>query len=213
MKLVLMTPFSQRSSAPFSETGIGATLSKPVREWHLLETISALVGTADASDSSGEDLLRLHEVAVAEKLPKTKSVRVLVVEDNLVSQKVATRLLEKMGISVDIAVDGSEALSKSETGRYAVILMDCQMPVMDGFEATQIIRNREGSGARIPIIAMTASAMKGDRERCIEAGMDDYLSKPVKWESVKAMMDKWAGDPKQAAENSVEIGRELQSQD
>ena len=191
VKLVLMTPFSQRSSAPFSETGIAATLSKPVREWHLLETISALSGSPESSNQ-GNDLIRLHESTAIEPEVQTKTpIRVLVVEDNLVSQKVATRLLEKMRISVEIAVDGNEAVAKSADHKYAVILMDCQMPNMDGFEATKIIREREKPGEHIPIIAMTASAMKGDKERCLEAGMDDYLSKPVKWECIREMMDRW----------------------
>ena len=189
VKLVLMTPFSQRSSAPFSETGIAATLSKPVREWHLLETVSALTGGSDTTNPSS-DLIRLHE-SMAPQPSADAPIRVLVVEDNLVSQKVATRLLEKMGISVEIAVDGNEAIAKNTEHKYAMILMDCQMPNMDGFEATKIIRDREQPGEHIPIIAMTASAMKGDKERCLAAGMDDYLSKPVKWESIREMMNLW----------------------
>ncbi len=198
VKLVLMTPFSQRSSAPFSETGIAATLSKPVREWHLLETISALSGGPDASNQ-GSDLIRLHESTAMEPDERTNApIRVLVVEDNLVSQKVATRLLEKMRISVEIAVDGNEAVAKSADHKYAVILMDCQMPNMDGFEATKIIRDREQPGEHVPIIAMTASAMKGDKERCLAAGMDDYLSKPVKWESIREMMERWTKNSEEA---------------
>ena len=205
VKLVLMTPFSQRSSAPFSETGIAATLSKPVREWHLLETISALAGGPETSNASN-DLISLHQsTVVAQEVLSNAPIRVLVVEDNLVSQKVATRLLEKMGISVEIAVDGNEAVAKSAEFRYAVILMDCQMPNMDGFEATKIIREREQYGERIPIIAMTASAMKGDKERCLKSGMDDYLSKPVKWECIREMMDRWTKNPAQNVEPELSL--------
>ncbi len=107
-------------------------------------------------------------------------MEILVAEDNLINQKLATYMLTNLGHKVVIAANGQEALDKFRAGNFDVILMDVQMPVMDGFEATQLIRAAEKeSGSRTPIVALTAHAMKGDRERCLEAGMDDYISKPI----------------------------------
>jgi two-component system, sensor histidine kinase and response regulator len=105
--------------------------------------------------------------------------RVLVVEDNAVNQKLAVWMLEKLGCAVDVAGDGRAGVEMAMQQSYAAIFMDCQMPEMDGFEASREIRRREGSGARRAIVAMTANAMRGDREKCLDAGMDDYISKPI----------------------------------
>jgi CheY-like chemotaxis protein len=119
--------------------------------------------------------------------------RVLVVEDSVVNQRVAARLLEKLGCRIDVAANGLEAVTMLAQLAYDLVFMDCQMPEMDGFVATAVIRQREAhSGRHTPIIAMTANAMQGDRERCLEAGMDDYVSKPVKPEALAAMLQKWA---------------------
>ena len=119
-------------------------------------------------------------------------VRVLVAEDNVINQKVAVRLLEKLGCRIDVAANGQEAVTMLAQFAYDVVLMDCQMPEMDGFAATAAIRQRESStGRHVPIIAMTANAMQGDREDCLAAGMDDYVSKPVTFESLVSMLQKW----------------------
>ena len=117
--------------------------------------------------------------------------RVLVAEDNPFNQKVAQHILEKMGLRVDLAANGSEAVQMMVNFVYDLVFMDCQMPEMDGYEATGIIRRLGGPAARTPIIAMTANAMPGDRERCHDAGMDDYLSKPVRADLVAAMLGRW----------------------
>jgi CheY-like chemotaxis protein/HPt (histidine-containing phosphotransfer) domain-containing protein len=137
--------------------------------------------------------------------------RVLVVEDNLVNQKLAVRMVEKLGYQPDVVDNGQEALVALAKGDYAAILMDCQMPILDGFETTRSIREREQSVKaphtldegvarstatpyaipHIPIIAVTANAMQGDRERCLAAGMDDYLSKPIKLNELRAALSRW----------------------
>jgi len=119
------------------------------------------------------------------------------VEDNIVNQKIAQLNLEKMGYRADIVGDGKEALESIKTKNYNLIFMDCQMPVMDGFEATKKIRLFEAKNSsgnrkrRIPIIALTANAMKGDDEKCIQVGMDDYLAKPVSREAICHSLEKW----------------------
>ena len=101
------------------------------------------------------------------------------VEDNAVNQKIAMRMLEKLGCRVDVAANGSEALEMTAMLPYAIVFMDCQMPVMDGYEATRRLRQREGAKSHLPVVAMTANAMEGDRDRCLAAGMDDYMAKPI----------------------------------
>jgi CheY-like chemotaxis protein len=122
-----------------------------------------------------------------------KEVRILVVEDNVVNQRLAMKLLEKLGCWVDVAANGVEAVNRLKKFSYDLILMDCQMPEMDGYEATAEIRRREGASRHTPIIAMTAHAMLGDREKCLSAGMDDYVAKPIKKETVLEMIMKWKG--------------------
>ena len=117
--------------------------------------------------------------------------RVLVAEDNVVNQMVARQLLEKLGLRPDVAANGREAVEMSALVPYDLILMDCQMPDVDGYEATRIIRRQEGAWRHVPVIAMTAEAMAGSREACLTAGMDDYISKPVKLEDVAAVLSRW----------------------
>ncbi len=129
-----------------------------------------------------------------ERLPPAELLPVLVVDDNAVNRKFASKVLEKLGLSFELAEDGAQALNKCQKQRYSAVLMDCMMPEMDGYQATEAIRRLETDfGARVPIIAVTASAMAGDRERALEAGMDDYLSKPVRPAALRQILAKWCG--------------------
>ena len=127
---------------------------------------------------------RLHHT------PRVRAAHLLLAEDNLVNQKVAIGLLRKLGYTCDVVADGLELLRALDAGRYDLILMDCQMPGLDGYETTRCLRRQ---GVRLPIVAMTASAMTGDRERCLEAGMDDFVTKPVSLESLEAALQRWIG--------------------
>ena len=119
------------------------------------------------------------------------SMILLIAEDNPNNQKLAVMQVRKLGYQAEAVADGHEALAAMETGRYALVLMDCQMPRMDGFSATVAIRQRELPGQHVPIIAMTANAMEGDRERCLAAGMDDYVAKPVRLAELSAVLARW----------------------
>jgi two-component system sensor histidine kinase/response regulator len=187
VRLVLLTSIGQRGhGAEASRIGIDAYLTKPVDETDLYDCLVEVV-TRERSER-GPTLVTRHSLREARPQP---GARVLVAEDNEVNQKVAVRLLEKLGYRVEVADNGREAVEACERSPYDAVLMDGQMPGMDGFEATRRIREREGDTRHTPVIAMTASAMKGDRERCLEAGMDDYVSKPVTPESLQAALTRW----------------------
>jgi signal transduction histidine kinase/CheY-like chemotaxis protein len=192
MPLVMLTSLGPLPAEVVQRLGIAAALTKPARPLRLHDSLVRALSGGRGSDSAhrGETA---HPAAVA----PVRRARVLVVEDNVVNQKVAVRQLEKLGCRVDVAANGREALTAIEQLRYDLVLMDCQMPVMDGFEATAAIRARE-SGMRVPIIAMTANATSEDRDRCLAAGMDDYLAKPVRPEQLRARLDHWLGAEPQA---------------
>ena len=161
---------SAADSAPARAPGITATLNKPVRPWDLLQTVRIVMKSSPAPPAAG---------APAEH-PAHPPLRILLAEDNPVNRTVALRMLEKYGHSVQIAENGRAAVYATETGHFDLVLMDLQMPEMDGLEATAAIRRRECiTGGHLPIVAMTAHAMKGDDDRCFAAGMDGYLSKPI----------------------------------
>jgi CheY-like chemotaxis protein/HPt (histidine-containing phosphotransfer) domain-containing protein len=167
------------------DAGIDHYLQKPVRRARLLETIADVMGTAETEPAP----------APVRRAPRVAGTRdtLLVVEDNAVNQRVIEAMLTKRGYAVEHAGNGREALTLLSMRSYALVFMDCQMPEMDGYAATAAIRAREHGGQRLPIVAMTAHAMKGDRERCLAAGMDDYLSKPLRPEELDAALERWLG--------------------
>lgn len=162
--------------------GIAAYLTKPVRHSDLLDAILTAVG-ADATA-----MVARMEPATAFATRRVP-LRILLAEDNAVNQELAVRLLEKAGHSVHVVGTGRKAIEACERGEFDLVLMDLQMPEMSGFEATRILREKQGAGRRVPIIAMTAHAMKGDRERCLAAGMDHYVAKPINPKRLFAAID------------------------
>jgi CheY-like chemotaxis protein len=167
------------------------------------ELLGTLLGLLEKSSSDAGRAPRKRRAGA----PPFPGLRVLVAEDNPVNQRVATLILERLGCAVDIACDGAQAVEMWSRRTYDAVLMDCQMPELDGFEATAAIRRAERTlGNHIPIIAMTANAMTGDRERCLRAGMDSYLSKPVSVDQITRTLREFAAgsrseDP--AAEPSI----------
>ncbi len=196
--LIMLTSVGRQGDAKRLEAaGFAGYLLKPIRARQLHATIDAVwLGQQEGHPVGLVTRHTLSESKHGEAAPETDDpprARVLVAEDNVVNQKVAVRILENLNCRVDVAANGREALEQLEHFDYDVVFMDCQMPELDGYEATREVRRRQGTGRRIPVIAMTANAMKGDRERCLEAGMDDYMAKPVAPEGFSEMLDRWAG--------------------
>jgi two-component system sensor histidine kinase/response regulator len=187
MSLVMLTSLGQRGdSTTAREVGVAAYITKPVRQSQLLECLYR-VSQQSAVTEKGFAINTKH--SLAETRPLSNKL-VLLAEDNIVNQKVAVRQLQKLGYRADAVANGKEALESLSRIPYDLVLMDCQMPEMDGYEATAEIRRREADAKHTPIIAMTAHALEGDRAKCIAAGMDDYISKPVKPEELEAVLDR-----------------------
>jgi signal transduction histidine kinase/DNA-binding response OmpR family regulator len=197
LPIVILTSLGQRGHAAAAEAaGVAGYLTKPVRRAHLERCLLEVIGRGAVGTDSGAATspLSTRSLVTRHTLAETRTherAHVLLAEDNVVNQRVATKLLEKLGCTVDLAVNGLRAVEALQISRYDVVIMDCQMPLMDGFEATRAIRTAEGTGRRTPIVAMTANAMTGDRERCIEAGMDGYLTKPVRPDELAAAISQW----------------------
>jgi CheY-like chemotaxis protein len=185
LPLVLFTSLGRREAGDLG-TLFAAYLNKPLRQSQLFDTLAALFAapepaatpTAPAAGAAREEMARSHPL------------RILLAEDNVVNQKLALRLLQQMGYRADLASNGIEAVEAVARQAYDVVLMDVQMPEMDGLEASRQITARWPAGERPRIIAMTANAMQGDREMCLAAGMDDYVTKPIRPQQLTEALQK-----------------------
>ncbi len=219
LRIVLLTSLGRRGDAKKArEAGLAAYLTKPIRERQLHDCLVAVMAQCSASihESGTADLPPLITRHTLAENKARVELRILLAEDNIINQKVAVRLFQRLGHRIDVVANGLEAVEALSRIHYDAVFMDCQMPEMDGFEATRLIREREQaallvgrpndrrfategaqgtSPGRIPIIAMTANAMQGDRERCLEAGMDDYLTKPISSEALAGALARVNGPP------------------
>jgi PAS domain S-box-containing protein len=199
MPMVLLTSLGEEDRRDVQAAGFQHVLTKPVRQSQLLAMLSTLLGVPVGGSVrvAPPPVPEPTGSQTSEQLTPASGPRILVAEDTTINQLVARRMLERLGCHVDVVSNGVEALDAVSNIPYALVLMDVQMPEMDGFEATAQIRQREAhTGRHTPIVAMTANAMKGDRERALAAGMDDYLSKPIRLGELEAVVRKWApGEP------------------
>jgi CheY-like chemotaxis protein len=186
--LVMLTSVSGMGErARMEAAGFAAHLVKPVRQGQLHDCLAMLFGGGEPRallDNTG-----MLTATKLQQLWPQRGVKILLVEDNAVNQRVAVGLLRKLGYEHAVAGDGAAGVAAVREGSIDIVLMDCLMPGMDGFEATRVLRN---DGWKLPVIAMTANAMAGDRERCLEAGMDDYISKPISVPQFEALLERWA---------------------
>ncbi len=199
--LIMMTSLNQRGTAGrVMKLGFSAYLVKPVKQSRLLDSIMNVLAQTDSYQSG--QLLPKSKAATGD-LPSSPAppatmtdtnssqLTILLVEDNIVNQKVTLKQLEHLGYTADVAVNGQEALQKMAVTNYDLVLMDCQMPVLDGYKATQIIRQQEADTRHTVIIALTANALKEDRQQCLDAGMDDYMSKPILKADLATKLTHW----------------------
>jgi CheY-like chemotaxis protein/HPt (histidine-containing phosphotransfer) domain-containing protein len=196
-RLILLTSLGHTDdSSALRAAGVSTSLTKPVRQWQLYEALARIMGVR-SEPAHGRERLSGHAAPANDGGPSRPAAgeaaaaaidaggqRILIVEDSAINQRVAAGMLRRLGYSPDVAGNGHEALAALERAEYRAILMDCQMPEMAGFAATAENRRRVGSARRTPIIAMTANAMRGDRERCLAADMDDYIAKPFRMQDL-----------------------------
>jgi len=201
--IMMLTSAGHRGDAArCEELGVSAYLLKPIRQSELREAVARVLGTKEQQGAT--PLITRYSLQGSQE--PWASLLILLAEDNLVNQRLAMRLLEKRGHSVVVAGNGRETLAAFESGDFDLILMDLQMPEMDGFEATTAIRNWERArGNRIPIVALTAHAMKGDREKCLAAGMDGYLTKPIRPHELDELLEIYVARRKGAAKETERI--------
>jgi len=199
--MVLLTSFGvQEEFRQFKKNDFDASLTKPARSFELKAVLSSILTTRAKGSLESHTITPRNTIREIRNLFADQKVRILLAEDNITNQQVALGVLKKLGLRADAVADGREALESLGTLSYDLVLMDVQMPGMDGLEATRQIRAREQQTAgsrqpatRIPVIAMTAHAMAGDREKCLNAGMDGYVSKPIHPLALANELEKWIG--------------------
>ena len=187
--IMLTSAILQLDGMELRRLGIYKYVSKPARQSVLHDSLASLMPML----GQNVDTREMMETSFADA--PLVNARVLLVEDNPVNQDVAMGMLEQLGCEVQLATDGADAVAKGEAEKFDIVLMDCQMPLMDGYEATRRIKSGDSLNAPTPIVALTANAMDGDREKCLLAGMDDYVSKPVRTQVLSHMLEKWVGKP------------------
>jgi CheY-like chemotaxis protein len=184
-RIIMLTSLTKTGDLHMAnELGIGQYLTKPVRRSQLYDSIVTTLQSGESASTTRPS------VENSKKIYAQRHERILVAEDNRVNQRVVEGLLTKFGFTIELANNGQEALQMAQQNHYDLLFMDCQMPEMDGYEATQAIRKHHDAKS-LPIVAMTANAMEGDMEKCIASGMNDYISKPLKVATLLSMLDKW----------------------
>jgi len=203
--VVILTSMGKRGDAARMEAiGCAGYLVKPIKPSQLIEALVAVLGQSQHQvRDERPQLITRHTIS------EQKNLRILLVEDNPINRKLAVALLSRAGYPVETVENGRQAVDALKAHRYGLVLMDVQMPEMDGFEATQVVRAQEGSRDHTPIIAMTAHALKGDRERCLAAGMDDYLSKPLQRPELFKAIERWTHFPRPADDAQIEESLEV----
>ncbi len=210
LPLIMLTSIAGLNEvARMEAAGYSGYLSKPIKQSQLFDCISTVVARATRAPTPEKAAIVTEHTL--EQMRERKRVHVLVAEDNPVNQKVAARTLEKLGFRARIAANGKEALAALERERFDLVLMDCQMPEMDGFEATARLRSTEQArgSPRMPVVAMTANAMAGDRELCLAAGMDDYIAKPFNPQELLRIIERWTKRTQDEPNSSVGEQRTL----
>jgi CheY-like chemotaxis protein/HPt (histidine-containing phosphotransfer) domain-containing protein len=200
--MVLLSSLGERGDVRrFEEIGFASYLVKPVRQADLFNVLSAALG-----NSAAPAIVTHQSIRETRRGGSADDRRILLVEDNVTNQQVAAGILSKLGVNVDIVINGGEALKVLQSTHYDLVLMDVQMPEMDGLETTRRIRNRQPQvlEPEIPIIAMTAHALTGDRDRCLEAGMNDYIAKPIGVQGLDEILKRWLPGKKSLPAQPVE---------
>jgi PAS domain S-box-containing protein len=195
-RLIMLTQIDRRDDLEaFRECGVDDYLTKPVKRKQLLEALLNVMGSEEGPKAimSGLMAIGAPTETVEEPAKILAPLRILIAEDNVVNQKVALHQLQKLGYIADAVDNGRLVLDSLDRQRYDIVFMDCQMPELDGYAATAEIRRREGTDKHTWVVAMTAHSLEGDREKCLAAGMDDYVSKPVKIDDLKGAIDRFAG--------------------
>ncbi len=194
-RLIMLTTLDRRDDLEaFRECGVDDYVTKPVKRKQLFEALLNVIGSAEGPREIMSGLMAIDAPVSADEQLKTEpKLRILIAEDNVVNQKVALHQLQKLGYIAEAVDNGRMVLESIERQRYDLVFMDCQMPELDGYAATAEIRKREGDDRHTWIVAMTAHSLEGDREKCLAAGMDDYVSKPVKIDDLKGAIDRFSG--------------------